>query len=341
MPKRFKRRPRFFALLTVFVLPLVLFWGCTFNSPRTQLDVPHGPDVALATEIGKSIIAACPIADPGDGKARDQCADKLTKLDLLRNSMGKAVLWGGQKEVDNYKLKESNTTYFDPLVWRRMYLSTYMFSGEPRIEQKDDLTVIHLPSQFRDGLDAGSFPYPFWHSQKKWSSYKQSTEVLLMIKNGKIAGALRSSEKDPQRQVLKRKWDGLWNWKDKEGKQQPEVSLYKYLFAASNPHVEKLDATYRAFEGEMRQHSCLVCHSPSNANDSNPLLILSYPNQALTLRHETVSQIQKNVMPPPSGIADAEQKQKFFELAKAFAEVGDQAIAYEEAHLTAPAKPSS
>jgi hypothetical protein len=91
----------------------------------------------------------------------------------------------------------------------------------------------------------------------------------------------------------------------------------------------------------MRQHSCLVCHSPSNANDSNPLLILSYPNQALTLRHETVSQIQKNVMPPPSGIADAEQKQKFFELAKAFAEVGDQAIAYEEAHLTAPAKPSS
>ncbi|UBF24701.1 hypothetical protein K9N68_23950 [Kovacikia minuta CCNUW1] len=72
-----------------------------------------------------------------------------------------------------------------------------------------------------------------------------------------------------------------------------------------------------------------VCHSPHNANEMNPLVLLNYPNQALTLRHETVRQIKENLMPPPNGIPNPAERQKVIKLAEAFAKAGDQALAFE------------
>jgi hypothetical protein len=148
-------------------------------------------EVVLAEQIAKVFASSCPISDPGDDKARQQCATKLAKNQLLRDSMPNEVKWGGQKELGHFKLSESKTTTFNPLVLRRLYLSTYMYTGKPKIEQVDKLTVIHLPVQFRNQLDSGSFPYPFWHSEKKWDSYQKTTEVLLMMESGKIQGGLR------------------------------------------------------------------------------------------------------------------------------------------------------
>ena len=93
----------------------------------------------------------------------------------------------------------------------------------------------------------------------------------------------------------------------------------------------------------MRPHSCLACHSPNNGNEMNPLLILNYPNQALTLRHETVLQLKQKLMPPPAGIVDDSERQKLVKLAESFAELGDKALAYEgERSVTAEniSKPS-
>jgi hypothetical protein len=59
--------------------------------------------------------------------------------------------------------------------------------------------VLHLPCQFRNELDPGAYPCPFWHSQKKWESYERAVELLLVIENGKIIGAYRSAEQDPVR----------------------------------------------------------------------------------------------------------------------------------------------
>jgi hypothetical protein len=283
---------------------------------------------ALATKIGKGIIAACPVADPGDSQAHALCSENLAKLTLLRDYMGEVILWGGQKEANNFKLKENHTTAFDPLVWRRTYLSTFMFSGEPKVEQQDGLTIIHLPIQFRNKLDIGAFPYPFWHSSKKWTSYQQATELLMVMKEGKIKGAMRSAEKDPQRPFVKHKWNGYWAWQVVKGEQEPRVTLYQNLFSKENPHVKNLDVAYRNFEVKMREHSCFICHDPSNANDMNPLLILNYPNQALTLRHRTVQEIEANTM-PPNGIGNAQKRQELLALAKAFAAAGDKALAYE------------
>jgi hypothetical protein len=321
-------------LIAGIILPIVMIWSCSNNQSINQ-SINQSPsqviskDVNLATRIGKGIIESCPTVDSGDSKAQEQCAQKLAKFDLMRDSMAKEVLWGGQKELGNFNLKDSNTTYFDPLIFRRLYLSTFMFSGEPKIEEKDKLTVIHLPVTFRNKLDAGMFPYPFWHSDKKWTSYHQATEILLMMENGKIRGGLRSANKDKSRQVTNVKWDGQWQWKSEDGQQSPKVTLYKSLFSEANPHVQKLDNTYRKFEVKMRAHSCTVCHNPSNANEMNPLLILSYPNQALTLRHETLARIKAKTMPPPKGIADESELNEMIKLATAFAEEGDKALAYE------------
>jgi hypothetical protein len=335
MLKHFRVCSRIMAFAVGIILPVMLFAGCSLKQATSQPPEPTPAaalvseiDTAIPTKLAKAIIAACPVADPGAQKAQTQCAEKLTKLTLLKESMGREILWGGQKRAKNYNLKENPTTSFDPLVWRRMYLSTFMFSGEPQVEQQNNLTIIHLPVQFRNKLSAGAFPYPFWHSVKKWTSYQQAKEVMLIMEDGKIKGALRSAEKDQQRPVLPKKWDGQWSWV-KQGKSEPSVVLYQSLFSAENPHVKALDATYRAFEKEMRPYSCLACHSPNNATKMNPLLILNYPNQALTLRHETVRQIAEKLMPPEGGIVNDQERARLVKLAADFARIGDEALVYE------------
>ena len=136
---------------------------------------------------------------------------------------------------------------FDPLVWRRMDLSTFMFKGEPKVEQVEDQVVIHLPTQFHNEIDIGSYPYPFWHSTRKWDSYQQTKEVLLLLEQGKLVGALRSAETDPQRPKVAKTWDGQWNWTDEHGP-KPTAVLYDKLFLASNPYVAEVDQAYRAFK---------------------------------------------------------------------------------------------
>jgi hypothetical protein len=338
---------RFLYSIAGIFLPIILMWG--FSTIQSLSSAPKSSssqlsslitqpalateasnkEVVLAEKIAKVFISACPIADPGDNKAREQCAQKLAKNQLLRDSMLQEVRWGGQKELGHFKLSDSKTTTFNPLVLRRLYLSTYMFTGAPKIEQIEKLTVIHLPVKFRNQLDSGSFPYPFWHSEKKWDSYQKTTEVLLMLENGKVQGGLRSAQKDKSRQVSVRQWDGKWDWKANDGTQDPKVSLYKSLFSQTNPHVAALDKSYRKFEVKMREHSCMVCHNPSNTQEMNPLLLLNYPNQALTLRHETLARIKAKTMPPPKGITDDKELNTMIQLASEFAEVGDKALAYE------------
>jgi hypothetical protein len=292
--------------------------------------LPEGSDdTVLAQRIAEGLIAACPPADPGDEKARDLCAEKLTQFKLLRDSLSDPIYWGGHKAGTSYAPEESQLTLFNPFVWRRMYLSLFMFSGKYRIERADPYTVLRLPYQFRNQLDIGAYPYPFWHSKAKWDGYQYATELLLVFQDGQIIAAYRSEQQDKGRPYVPHVWDGRWRWIDQNGREMPYVSLYTYLFSPSNPHVERLDAAYRALEAEARALSCNVCHSPNNPTQMNPLRLLNFPNQALTVRHQIVAQIVQNSMPLGEGIPDSAQRQKLLELARTFAEVGDQALDYE------------
>jgi hypothetical protein len=78
------------------------------------------------------------------------------------------------------------------------------------------------------------------------------------------------------------------------------------------------------------------CHSPDNVAKGNPLVILNYPNQALSGRHEIIAELEDNEMPPanaeegtPAGIADAEQRTELMRLGREFARIGDEALAHE------------
>jgi hypothetical protein len=296
----------------------------------TGIALPQASDeVSLAQRIAEGLIAACPLADPGDEKARDQSAEKLTRLTVLRDSLSDPIYWGGYTAGQGYAPEENQATLFNPLVWRRMYLSLFMFPGPYRIERAEPYLLVHLPYQFRNQLDPGAYPYPFWHSKKKWDSYQLATELILVVEKGQIIAAYRSDQQDLGRPYLPRVWDGHWRWIDPAGREQPYVALYTYLLSPENPHVTRLDAAYRALEAEARQHNCTLCHSPDNIEQMNPLRLLNFPNQALTMRHKIVTQIEENRMPLGTGIPDETERKKLLDLAREFAAVGDQALDYE------------
>jgi hypothetical protein len=305
------------------LLLLVLLAASSIAMPQPS------DDASLAQRIAAGLVAACPPADPGDEKARDQSADGLAHFTLLRDSLSDPIYWGGHTAGAGYAPADSQTTLFNPFVWRRMYLSLFMFPGQYRVESSPPYTILHLPYQFRNQLDIGAYPYPFWHSKKKWDSYQLATELLLVFEKDKIIAAYRSEQQDPARPYLPRVWDGQWHWTDAAGREQPYVSLYSYLFSPENPHVTALDAAYRALEAEARQHNCVLCHSPDNVEQMNPLRLLSFPNQALTMRHNIVTQLEQNLMPLGTGIPDESARRNLLALAQTFAAIGDQALEHE------------
>jgi hypothetical protein len=299
-------------------------------------------DHELATSIAKGLLAACPAgSSPADEAARNDCAGKLTELAVLRDAMREPFIWGGQQPGAGYRL-DTSTNKFNARVWRRMYLSTYMFGTDYTIEQPpgSDTTVLHIPVTFRGAMPAGAYPYPFWHSAKKWDAYNYSTTVHFIIQNGVVTGALRSADQDTTRPKVAHGWDGLWQW-EQNGVQMPYVSIYDYLLSKGNPYADKLDDSYRALEARMRQNNCQACHAPDNQGNSAQLEFFVYPNQALTGRHDIVTQLISNAMPPedntlhlPPGINDPDERTGLLQLARDFEIAGDQALAWEGENKT-------
>ena len=295
---------------------------------------PADHDAALAMSIAKGLVEACPEDhSPADEAARNDCADKLTNFAGLRNAMREPFIWGGQ--IGNSYQLDKKTNKFNARVWRRMYLSTFMFGTDYTIEQVGDLTVLHMPVRFRGAMSTGAYPYPFWHSEKKWDAYNYATTIHFIIQNGGMPGALRATEQDKSRPRVAHSWDGLWRWQ-RDGVPMPYVSLYDYLLSKDNPHARKLDEAYRELEATMRQHNCQACHAPDNQGESDKLEFFVYPNQALTGRHDIVTQLMDNTMPPedntlhlPAGIDDSSERELLLKLARDFEAAGDEALAWE------------
>jgi hypothetical protein len=214
-----------------------------------------------------------------------------------------------------------------------------MFDGTHEVRREGSLTVLELNAQFRAGLDAGEYPYPFWHSPNKWTAYVNAEKVALVFSAGKLVSAMRVSPDPLSLKLIKRDWDAQWHWTDENGDPQPRVTLYSYLFSKDNPHVSALDASYRALEGKFREQNCMSCHEPDNRSRINDLLLLNYPNQALVARRSLVAVLEENQMPPgneladePTGLQDEGVRAELIRLAKAFEKQADAAFAYEQLH---------
>lgn len=305
-------------LLTILALTIA---AC---SAECGVQVHSTSDDALATAIGHALVRACPIGDdPADARARDACADKLGALSVLAAAQVEPFIWGGQQA--GYAL-ERGTTRFNARVWRRLYASTFMYGRDFTVERVGAQTILHMPVTFRGAMPAGEYPYPFWHSTKKWDAYSYATTMHLVIEGGRVLGVLRGAAQDPARPKTSHTWDGAWG--------TPRAALFAYALSAGNPHALALDLAYRALEARMREHGCDRCHAPDNKGKADQLELLVYPAQALAGRHDIVAQVADESMPPArggadAGIADLAARETLLGLARAFADAGDAALAWE------------
>jgi hypothetical protein len=320
----------------VIVVAIAGFVGC----PQPTF---KGTDAQLADQLAAQLAEACPMASPDDEVERGRCAAALTDLALLRDNMADPFLWGQQPDAGIVQTAD-HVTRFTPLVWRRIYLSLYMFPAEHTVEALGDgRTLLRIAAKFRNKLDMGAYPYPFWHKFTKWQQYQLAHEVVFVIQNGKLLSALRSAEgtEDPTKQPeVLHEWGGQWTW-TLGGETYPQAPLYTWLLSKDNPHRMALEDAYRDLEAALRQHQCMNCHQPDNVLNMGQLELFSFPNQALAGRHRIVAQLTGNTMPYPDptrgiamGIADAAERQKLLDLAKTFADLGDQALLFEGEHVT-------
>ncbi len=316
-------------------------------------------DSVMAERIARQLIAASPIADPGDVKARDEAAQRLAACNDLLDAAGNRILWGGFNpdqgyDPDAYRLEvNSRDDYFqltelNPLVWTKLYLSTFMFPGGFEVREEGRFTVLSMVARFRGTLDAGEYPYPFWHSPNKWTAYMNTDRLVFVFSSGRLVSAMRVSPNPLSLQLIKREWDTHWTWTDEAGHPQPRVTLFSYVFSQDNPHVGGLDESYRALEERFREENCLTCHAPDNRSRLNDLVLLNYPNQALVARRTLVSVLEYNRMPPgnamahePNGIQDDEVLAELIRLARDFERKADAAFAFERLkQSTAEAAPT-
>lgn len=297
-------------------------------APAVVREAGAGLDDDKLLTLAAQLISLCPSAAPNDAAARALCADGLTGLDALRDVTSERLLWGAQPAglALAQVPEQASLTHLNPRVWRRLYLSTLMFESPARVEEAGRYRALRVPVRFRNGLDAGDYPYPFWHAEKKWASYEQATSIVFLFEGRQLVAAVRSEQTDPSRPHSVRTWDGAWTWN--EG-QEPHVTLFRSLFSPANPYVTALDESYRALAVGLREQTCTACHSPNNAGMAKPLDILNYPNQSLSGRHGIVSMLDSNQMPPQVGIADTTLRASLLAQAKTFAALGDQALAFE------------
>jgi hypothetical protein len=333
------------APLAYAAVALGLGWlaSCADRSPIKS--EAHAPADSLQDRIAHGLLQASPPSDPSDLIARDTAADRLAHFVDLQNAIGEQILWGGYEDRLGYDPSVYKLTAFNAFVWAKLYLSTFMFSGPYEVRQEGKRTVLEISVKFRGGLDAGDYPYPFWHSAKKWQAYLDARALLLVFEGDQLVAALRKSVRDPALPLAEKAWDKRWHWEDAQGHPEPRVALYQYLLSPGNPNTARLETSYRKLEQRFRAHECLSCHSPDNPARPSKLFMLNYPNQALSGRHELLKVLNDDTMPPldpngdrKPGLHDDGARTELLRLAEDFATAGDAALSYERAHgpATAP-----
>jgi hypothetical protein len=327
-------------------------------SPTLAASSAKTPGASLQDRLARELLSASPPADPADAKARDAAGERLARLDDLVGSAGERLLWGGFDPSLGYDPKAQRLTAFNPLVWAKVYLSTFMFAGPYQVRREGRFTLLEIGAAFRAGLDSGDYPYPFWHSAQKWQAYLDTRSLILVFEGDRLIATYRRSAGPtaplprgaapeaarPAASAAPRAWDGRFRWTAPDGGERPRVALFTYLLSADNPALGRLDHAYRTLEESFRRHHCVSCHAPDNQARANPLLLLDYPNQALAARHSLITVLRGNQMPPAdpvagheAGLADAGVRQELLVLAEQFEREADAALAFEAARRAGPA----
>lgn len=325
--------------LTTWIAPLFAEDKVTV-SPEAEI---------IAKAISAELAQSCPKAEPGDQMAFDQCREKLFHSDLLHSLFAENILWGGyDASKDFYQLK---LTHFSREIFLGLYLPLFMFEGGYKIDRnlKDHWIQLHIKTSFRNRLAPGQFPYPFWHDSHKWDAYQDATELLLRVDpvtlrvNAAMRAKLDVSNEANKEKVTPPAFDGKWLWNDENGKTQPAVTLFDGLFSADNPYKTALNTQYRYLALAFRDESCTSCHNPANPSKMVPLILMQTPAHAAGEIHHIIQSIEKDEMPltewGTKKILDPLVKADLLRRARAFAEIVDQAYAWESCHNKATTCP--
>ena len=283
---------------------LACFAAGTFAADDDLLDLGEQVET-VASEVALELQRVCPPASPSDQVAFDRCRQSLFGGSTLRRDLAPRLLWGRRHQDSRAALKETNLTQFAPDVIAGLYLPLFMFSGEHSIQyvERERTYLIRLQAGFRNRLAPGQFPYPFWHDEAKWGVYQAANSVLLWVdpKTAKIVigqftergsgSAVVSTE------PVKPKFDGKWMWMDKDGRIQPQVTLFDGLFRQDNPYLAKLDNAYRTLALRMRDAQCENCHMPHNPASMRRLVLMHTPAHAAGEIARVMKAVREDRMP--------------------------------------------
>ncbi|MDI1259939.1 hypothetical protein [Aquabacterium sp.] len=320
--------------------------------------IAHGADLPTPLHIEKSVEKLtnqlkqlCPLADPASQSAFDQCRQALFTDSLLKQAMVKpVVLWGRRKDAE-LPLKETHLTEFDPGILTGLYIPLFMFDGKYKITyvEREKLFLATLGVGFRNRLQPGQFPYPFWHDANKWEMYENARSLYLWMdpRTGLIRFAQFSNRGNPAEGHVVNKatlptFDGKWLWTDAQGKTQPAVTLFDGLYREDNPYKAQLDKSYREFATSLRDSQCLNCHVPNNPEKMKRLVLLQSPAHASGEIHRVLKSVRERKMPlDEQGIEktlDPAMEKTLLEKGGAFEKFVDAAIEWERTQAPRPIK---
>jgi hypothetical protein len=270
----------------------------------TAGDAPARAEKAAAA-LAADMARLCPVADRADQRALEACRSGLYQGSLFKRTLMDYVPWGRQKDPA-LSLKESNLTQFAPDVLTGMYVPLFMFNGQYSVVpvQREGLYQIRLQTAFRNRLQPGQFPYPFWHEADKWSMYERANEIILWwdatserVRFAQFTVFGTHQAIQAASPVTPPPFDGKWMWTDAQGKTQPAVTVFDGILRSENPYIGKVELAYRAFALRLREGQCFDCHVPNNPDKMKRLVLLQTPMHAAAEIKRVMKSVRDDRMP--------------------------------------------
>ena len=129
-------------------------------------------------------------------------------------------------------LRDTNLTQFAPDVLAGLYVPMFMFTGEYDVsfDSTEKLYRVRAPALFRNAMDLGQYPYPFWHDPRKWNDYQAANELNFWVDPSKMRIVTMQfsvrGKPDPRLISAPRTpplFDGKWMWMDAAGQRASRV----------------------------------------------------------------------------------------------------------------------
>lgn len=298
------KSPQVPCYMRIIMSVALVYSAATTAAAETQSATQAAIEQAVG-KIASELKQVSPLAESDNQDAFDLCRKAMFDRSVIRQMMAPVVLWGRQKDP-NLKLKETNLTQLAPDILTGLYMPLFMFNGNYKVSynEREKLYLATLGVAFRNRLQPGQFPYPFWHEADKWNTYENANTMLLWIdpKTSKIRSAQFSARGEPLagRTIMKANvpaFDGKWLWTDVQGKTQPTVTLFDGLYRENNPYKQQLDQSYRELAIALRESQCLSCHVPDNPDKMKKLVLLQSPAHASLEIHRILKSIREKKMP--------------------------------------------